>query len=577
MKKNYLLYLIPILFSIIIIFGIPDKLKVLDDYLHLRDKDAKDFFAFILSSIASLFGILIAFVILSVENSKERIENKTQVNILNNPKLRNFIQFSIGSLISLFIAYFIINDFKDGTALTMGYLSGFLFIIFLCYLYPFVTVLIDKSSRIGGNLKIAKKLDFNAFANNSRYKSFSEVKITEDNSIANIKDEIDDYILKDEIKSYQVIYSQIVDNACIEIGDGLDGERTSQIIDSLLALWKENAKTAIRVNDSSFFDLFWVVIVKRIYLHFAEKKIDLHDSQELSFFLHLNLPSFYDRLNNGISLDVAIDSLEKSLYENLKENFGIVEDISEVEFHGDFDGGLHWDYLVDILSDIVRLQDIALLIKDKIAFENVNDRVKRIIMNILFEFNHLGKRQKSELIWKAQLNSFLISENSIESGLFYDSLKPFDNSDHFIERIVEGQFLETKTIRLLITSLGNTYKRLLHHKKLHTDYYLGTLHDFKSIGLSSVKRYNETVLDKNVVDYFQCYFLELKTIIESKGIEKYEKEYSDLKSHIDHFIRSIERYKPDTNLLLEWVKLQESFTLVENETLTNSCWKIEKL
>ena len=578
MKKNYFLYLTPILFLIIIIFGIPDRLKLVNDYLHLRDKDAKDFFIFILSSIASLFGILIAFVILSVENSKERIEDKTQVNILNNPKLRNFIQFSIGLLISFFIAYFTINDFKNGTALTLGYLSAFLFVMFLCYLYPFVTELINKSSRIGGNLQVAKKLDFNAFANNSRYKSFSEIKITEDNSLANIGDEIDDYILKDEYLSYQVIYSQIVENACIQIGDGSDREKTSQIIDSLLNLWKENAKTAIRVNDSNFFDLFWVVIVKRIYLYFAEKKIDLHNSQEMSFFLHLNMPLFYDRLSNGISLDVATDSLEESLYKNLKENFGILEDKSEMaEFDGDFKGGIHWDYLCDIFSDIVRLKQIALIIKDKIAFENIDDRIKRITINILYEFNHLGKMQKSELIWKTQLLSFNISEKSIEEGLFPDSLKPFDNSDHFIERIVEGQLLETKTIRLLITSLGNTYKGLLLKKKLNTDYYLGTLHDFKSIGLRSVKRYGDTQLDKNVVDYFQCYFLELKTIMESKGIDIYQKEYSDLKTHIDHFVRSIEYDKPDTDLLLAWVEFQASFIVIESETLTNSCWKVDKL
>src|SRR5690606_31296893 len=120
-----------------------------------------------------------------------------------------------------------------------------------------------------------------------------------------------------------------------------------------------------RVNDSNFFDLFWVVIVKRIYLYFAETKINLLHSQDISLFLHLNMPSFYDRLNNGISLDVATDSLEESLYKNLKENLVDAADSSAItEFQGDFDGGLHWDYIVDIYEDIVRLQDIALLIKD---------------------------------------------------------------------------------------------------------------------------------------------------------------------------------------------------------------------
>lgn len=578
LKKNYLLLFIPVSISLIKLIGISTTITFVNDFLNLEEKEPKDFFMLILGSVASLFGILIAFVILSVEHSKERLVNNTQVNILNNPKLRNYIEFSISLLIGCFIAYFTINDFHNSTNLTLGYLLGFLFIVFLIRLYPFLTELINKSSRIGDNLIHAKAVDLNAFANISRYKNFMTEEISENNSLLELGAEIDNYILKNDVQSYQAIYIQIIENACNEIGDGTDRETTSIVIDAVLTLWKGNAKTAIRVSDSNFYDLFWEIIIKKIYLHFSKMKIDLLHSQEISSFLILSMPSFYKRLGDGISLDIATDSLEESLYLNLKQNFGFAEGESETEeFNGDFNGGLHWDYVVNIFRDLVRLQEIALLINDKIAFENINDRINTITTNILYKFDNLGKNQKSELIWKAQLLSFWISENSIEESLYPDSLKPFDHSDHFMEQIIKGQFLETKTIRLLVTSLGNTYKRLLIKKQLHTDYYYGTLHDFKSIGLSSVKRYNDTQLDKNVVDYFKCYFLELKTIMESKGIENFKKEYIDVKAHIDHFVRTIEFHKPDTDLLVEWVKLQERFPLVENETVTNSCWKSEKL
>src|SRR5690606_37440549 len=118
----------------------------------------------------------------------------------------------------------------------------------------------------------------------------------------------------------------------------------------------------------------------------------------------------------------------------------------------------------------VRLKDIALLLKDKVAFQSISDRVETITINILNEFDDLCRNQKSELIWKAQLHSFWISEKSIEEGLYENSLEPFESTEHFIKRIVEGQLLETKTIRLLITSLGNVYKKLLLKKKLFTDY-----------------------------------------------------------------------------------------------------------
>ncbi|MBT0572732.1 hypothetical protein PG294_08550 [Riemerella anatipestifer] len=81
-----------------------------------------------------------------------------------------------------------------------------------------------------------------------------------------------------------------------------------------------------------------------------------------------------------------------------------------------------------------------------------------------------------------------------------------------IERIIEKESLKEEDIRVILKNLGNYLFEALKNKKLHSNYDFGTFPDFCRIGIHSIKKYNESGLNKNIVDYFINYLKTLKII-----------------------------------------------------------------
>lgn len=190
----------------------------------------------------------------------------------------------------------------------------------------------------------------------------------------------------------------------------------------------------------------------------------------------------------------------------------------------------------------------------------------------------MGQYQKGYLTWQTLTKNYYYSSIALGKGLYKDTLYCYKVHKHLIERIIEKEFLKEEDIRVILKNLGNDLFEALKNKKLHSDYDFGTFADFCRIGIHSIKKYNGSNLNKNVVDYFINFFKHLKSFIEKDGIENYPNEYNNVKRAISHFIDVAITYdgmKGDEKPVNEWKEILNDFKEIPKETPLNIDWEIK--
>lgn len=573
-KKNYLIFLLVFIYIVIIFTA--DYINFLPDFANIQRFEPKEYFGLILSSISSIFGVLMAVIILTIEFSKEKLNKNKYIDSLDNQLIINSIYFSI-SLISLsFLAYVSISRFDNSKSITIGYYIALMFLTYIYSIFPVIKKIVGKSSQIKENIELANSITLESFNAVSKYRYKDESQFLEDSdSLKIIKKEIDKYILNNDISSYEKINNDILKNVLKLIDKGDDREKCDMIFDGLTWLWRENSKTAIRANDSQYFDFIWFSI-RDIYNHFAENNSNLLNLQEISLFISLDLKNLYIKLGNTISLTTALDCIEISFNNNIYKNCPPQEELKELirtYEKGNFEDtpfytSMQWSGINEILRYITTIGEIAIKLADKDLFEECNRRIITICSHINFHFETLGNYQKGFLTWNSLTTSFYLSENALKQGLYESTLDCFDVPNYFISRLLENQTTDERDIRVILTSLGNHLINALKEKKLNTYYEFGTLKDFCLIGIHSIKGYNKNSLNKKTVEYFYKYLKYLKIYIEDNRIEESSKEYNDIKRAMSHFInvfKSFDDFSTDEKPLKKWIKLHNDFKEVSNE------------
>ncbi|TDE44326.1 hypothetical protein E0I26_08100 [Flavobacterium rhamnosiphilum] len=574
-KKNYLLFLLVFIYFLIAITA--DYINILPDFVNIQRFEPKEYFGLILSSISSIFGVLMAVIILTIEFSKERLNKNKYIDSLDNQLIINSIYFSISLIALSFFAYVNISKFDNSKSITIGYYIGLMFLIYIYSIFPVIKKIVGKSSQIKENIELANSITLESFKAVSKYRYNYDKQITEiDDSLKLLKKEIDKYILNNDFTSYEKINRDILKNALKIIEDGDDREICDIIFDALTWLWRENSKTAIRANDSQYFDLMWNSI-KEIYIYFSEKSSNLLHLQELHLFLSLDLKKLYLKLGNTISLTTALDCIEISFNSNVYRNCPNQEDLKDLirlyekgEFKETaFYDSMQWDSINDIIGYLNIVGEIAIELSDKDLFEECNRRTISICSNINFHIQKLGNYQKGYLTWSLLLSSFNDSNNALKKGLYETTLDCFDIPNYFIGRLIENKDTNERDIRIIIITLGNYLINAFREKKLYTNYeYSSTLKDFCLIGIHSIKNYHKNSLDKKTVDYIFMFLKYLKNYIEDEKLNEFSNEYNDVKRAVSHFINvatSLNDFKEDKKPLKKWIELHNDFKEVSTE------------
>lgn len=583
LKKGWLFGLTIFIFLILLLNPYAEQIAFIPDWLNLEQINPKEYFGLIIGAIASIFGILMAVILLTVEFFKERINNNKHINPLENDLIRNCIYNSVNLIGLSFIAYIFIENFRTSKSLTIGYFLGIIFIAYIYSVFPVLKRIVGKSSQIKNNIELVKTLVFEDFKKVSKYRYSEKHK---DSKLKELKKEIDIYILDNNILSYENISERILNKSLGLISEGSDREVCDIVLGALTWMWRENCKTAIRANDSQYFDYVWNSIEK-IYLHAAANKIELLFLYEIESFIYFDLKGLYKVFQNTLSLSTGLDVIEQSFNANLQYNCPQQEEIWDLIYRYEnkrIDSSTiassQWDHINRVMDFVFDIQDVAIELRDKSLYKECNMRINSFCTHIAFNFNNLGKYQKGDLIWKALSTNYYKSSIALEVNLYNSTLDCYKIHDFLIKRLIKEEVLDERDLRIILRDLGNNLFKELKQSRLHTDYNFGTFADFCRIGIYSIKNYKNRDVDKNVVNYFYRYLKRLKKFIEKEGVENYTFEYKNIKRALNHYIKvavDIDRFDDTKKPVIKWKSLHNSFQPIpDNKDFIKIKWKIKK-
>lgn len=555
------------------------------DFLNLSKLNTQNYFGLIISAVASIFGILMAVIIISVEFFKEKMNKNGYVNPLGNRNIQSTIHLSVNIIVIAFFSYITIDKFENSNTLTLGYYVAYLFILYIYSIYPFFTGVIDKSSKIKNVLENATSLNIKDFREFLMYSPNEKERIPK---ILLLKKDIDSYILENKESSYEAVNNAILKRGLNLIEENKDMQSRSEVVKVFIWLWTENAKMAIRANDSYYFDLIWNSIGE-IYRFAAKKNIDLMNFQDIETFIFFDVKKLYLQFKNTFSLSNALNIIEASFKINLIKNCPKQEEIWDLMFLyerinynsicvSSSDASVAWDRIVEIFKHIEIIQDIAIELGDQNLFMECNDKIGTICLDVLSNTNDIGSYQQGYLIKNALITSFYKSSIALEKEVFSNTMYCFDIPRYFMENAIKRELLIEKDVREIIMNLGEYLFIALKERKLDLGYSKGTFGEFTRIGLFCLRMYDKNIISEHTVNYFIEYFKYIKDFIEREGVYEFSEEYRITQRAVKDYIDvAIENCKFDKYELpvSKWVELYNSFKEINNlDKLVVIKWEI---
>ncbi|MBD0780118.1 hypothetical protein HPE56_20155 [Maribacter sp. ANRC-HE7] len=570
LKKRYVAFIPPVIYLIISFTGLAEQVAFVPDYLNLSKSNPSDYFGLVIGAIASILGILMAVVLLSVEFSKEKLVGNVNINPLDNHLIKNSLYNSVNLIGLSFLAYIEVTSFDTESNLTIGYFIGIYFMFYIFSVYPVIKEIIGKTSRIKENLELVNSLNLTAFKSVSRYR-FQSGTVADD-TLNKLQKEIDEYILTNKITSYEKINTQILGKVFTELGKGHDRDKCDIILGALTWIWRENAKTAVRVNDTNYFELVWNS-VRDIYLYFAKYKIPLLHLQEIDLFVGFEFMKIQTSHNISLPFMTAIDNIELSflanLYnncpeENLLKDLNRLYDKNETIEHS-IDLELQWDAIKNIIRILHKIQEAAIQLSDKDLFESSTRKIESICTNLFWQQNNVGIKQKSFLTWRTLVSSFYHSSEALKSGLYKNTLDSFHIPGTFIRDLIKNEEVDIRDVKVIITNLANYIIDAQKDGTLFVGQGYGTLVDFCGIGIHSLKYYQENKKARKSINYIIRVLQNLKKNIEKNHLPMEREVYLHLESRFKHFVKVAvdhDGFLENENPVKKWNKIIKTFKKV---------------
>ncbi|WP_306012844.1 MULTISPECIES: hypothetical protein [unclassified Allomuricauda] len=575
LQRNYNWTIPPVLYCLLWWTPIVDKFGFIPDYLQLINVDPREYFGLIIGAISSILGILMAVVLLYVEFSNERLVQNKLLNPIDNTLTRNALLASINLIVLSFVSYSHISSFTESTDLTLGYLIGVFFISYIILVFPTVKSIVSKSSNLKQNLEIIETLKIDSFRDISTYHGGY---FNDDNKLKNLRMEIDNYILSNNINEYTRLHNELLDKALSIINNNPIRSNCSTVFAALRLIWFENSKTAIRVNDFYFFELIWS-LTKKIFHYFAINKLPLLNLNEIAYFLEMDFFELHEKLNDPIPLTTSMDAIEFAFFQNLINNCPDESKIWKIQMYydGEVDemttelreASIQWDKISEIVFLMNKVQEAAINIKARTLFEDCTRRINSIVQRLTEPSIQIGDRARSFLIQRIFSSSFYYSDMAVEKGLFETTYPSFDVPNYLLQNIIRSNEIIEKDLGAILSSLSDyviiNYKR----STLDVSVGVGTLNEYCMIPNLIIEQYKSNKLAKKAVDYIISVIEHLKKYTEENNlIDKHAQGYMLLKIHIKNYSRiAVENtgFNPKKKPVKKWRKILKKFKKVTQE------------
>lgn len=563
-KRYWVFVLLFFIYILVKVF----KIEIVPDYLSMYRVNLKDYFTIIISTTAAIFGIIIAVVLLAFQILELQTSRHQKENILDKNRVINFI--SIGTFIIIFslISYVDTDSLTSSNDLSVAYLIGFVFILFILFIIPVSRGILEETNILKKTLREIEELTIDDCKN--IYPKFNEA-INESNEnllFEKLKQRMINYVRDGDHQAYNKILDRL-NNKIIElISDGQDREMMDILLKSLTFVWNGSVFESLRVGNQQYFESIWKSIA-RLYKTAANRHIYLLHFQEIDFYIYsflklLSSNKQIDALSVGVK--VLIESLKQNLHHNcppqekLNELYRIFEKEKEVEHY--VDESIQWDQICDFLWDIQKIQISAIELKSKELYDVCRWESELLTRDLNYnEFPNVGIYQEAVILITIFSNQTYLAFEANEGSIYKDTSGSFKVQNHLISDLVVKQRFYVKRI------LPDISDFLIKSQKKGRLNDFDTINSWCAIGRQVSKEYCTNEIAKKVIDYIVETFNYLKKYIEVNQLPREARNYNEIKKQLISLKECLEKDNAGKEIVIlsKLTQIIEDFKEVQEE------------
>lgn len=506
--------------------------KLFPDLLHLSDVQASDYFGLILNSTASIFGILIAVILLTFELKHISLRRKDD-NILSKNVVIHLISLALVILILSLVSYVSIKDLKDANNLTIGYFLGYLFIGFIVSIFPATKNILESTNTLK---KTKEEIESLSVEQLSQIETIESNKfIFKDNTLVlvRIRQELLVSVRDSDYEAYASILDSLNKRCIILLQQGKDRQVAEVVFRGFTFILNAGVYEALRVSNHQYYETVWESI-DVMYEYAAKTKIYLLHYQYLDFFV-MDYIKFLSRNKLGDALSTGAKTLTNALEQNLKHNcppqerlsnlYSIFEKGKKVDQF--IDSSIQWDEINEFVWNINTIQNSSIENGDRQLYDVCRYEFEFLAREIgRGSFSNLGEYQEAYIVIRIISHQTYNALIAHQQKLLDQSMKSFNIDTQLIPDLIKNEKFYVQRVLEEISD----YIIKSQRQKVLDDFF--SLNYWGAIGRHIADLYVSNKTAKQSIWFIVDTLEKLKIEIENNQLPSDARNYNETKNQL---------------------------------------------
>lgn len=516
--------------------------EIVPDYFNLSSLKSTDFFELLISSTASIFGILIAVILLTFEFVKHTAFRRKDENILTKSVVTNLVATAVVVIILSLLSYSTIPDFEQPNNLSIAYFLGFLFVGFIISIYPAAKGILETANSLKKTKEEIQNLTVEKFGEVLTLKNDKLISKNSDLALIRIRQELLTTVRECDYEAYATILEELNNKAIALIGKGENRQLTGVVSQGMIFIWNAGNFEALRVGNFQFYETIWESI-EELYEYAAKEKIYLLHYEYVDFFLR-DFIKFLSRNKLGDSLSSGIKVLATVFKQNLKFNCPPQEEINDLYYifeNGNkmqhyIDSSFQWDKINEFIALMQDIQTSAIENADKELFDTSTFELDYIVREIGDgDFENLKPYQEAYIVIGIISFQTYNGFNANEANLYKDTVRTFRIDTSFISDLIKNEKFYVGRI------LENISDFIINSQRKERLDDFRTLNYWGALGRHISKVYLTNKTAQKAIEYILDTFDKLKEEIEKNQLPNQAKNYNEIKKQFESLITWLQR------------------------------------
>ncbi|MCL3782700.1 hypothetical protein EMN47_20125 [Prolixibacteraceae bacterium JC049] len=545
------------------------NLEIFPDYLKLSSIDPTNYFALIIGSTASIFGVLIAVILLTFQFVKTNAFRRKDGNILTKAIVTNLVGIAVSIIILTLLSYLTIHDFKQSNNLSIAYFHGMIFIGFIISIYPAAKEILGTANTLKNTIEEIQNLTIERFVEVSTLKNDKFISKKNNLPLIRVRQELLNYVSESDYEAYTLMLVELNNKAIEIIGSGQNRELTGVVFRGATLVWNAGNFEALRVGNYQFYETIWECI-EELYEYAAKEKIYLLHFEELDFFLR-DYVKFLARNKLGDSLSSGAKVFSTILKQNLKFNCPPQEEINDLYFMFDdgkkmphhIDSSIQWDKINEFIYLLNNIQTTSIEIVDKELFDTCRFELEYIVKEIGWnEFPNIKVYQEAYIVQRIIAHQTYNGFIANDENLYKESMWSFHIDTSFISNLIKE---EKFYVGRILEDISDFI--IKSQRKERLDNYI-SLNYWGALGRQISKVYLENETAQIAMKYILDTFDKLKEEIENNQLPYQAKNYNEIKKQCESLKQWLKKDNEgkEIPIIERTEKIIDSFQEVTGET-----------